>query len=164
MYLYDCSSFFVVQAIVPIVFLFCRLWGSVRIIIHVAAPSDSIASSMASGWLQTMQAIFDPSMGFFNALIFVFMSKQDRDAFFGLIFSARMYRYFRSTDCCIFCIGEEKSSGNESAKEVGSRKRARYQGEDSELSISDYEITRKGASYNPHHFDQFDSSTSLFNN
>jgi hypothetical protein len=130
------------QAIVPVVFFLCRIWGSVRIVIHFAAPADSAAASASSSWLQTMQAIFDPSLGFFNAVIFVFMSQQDRDAFFNIIFNIKLFRYIRNTQVCAAIFGTHDCSKvgspvNSSGRNGANAKRVRYQGEDSDLSMSE---------------------------
>lgn len=125
----------------PIVFFFCRLWGSVRIVIYFSSPSHSAAAAASSGWLQTMQAIFDPSLGFFNALIFVFMSKQDRDAFFDIISHSMLCRCVRDSSACSAIFGQRdfrlKSPQTSSGKVSAKNKRVRYQGEDSELSASE---------------------------
>mmetsp|Transcript_17550 Transcript_17550/g.29421 ORF Transcript_17550/g.29421 Transcript_17550/m.29421 type:complete len:543 (-) Transcript_17550:46-1674(-) len=135
-------QFYLKMAIVPIVFFIYRLWGSVRIIIHFAAPSDSPAASASSSWLQTMQAIFDPSLGFFNAVIFVFMSQQDRDAFYNIIFKSKIFLYIRNSAICIAIFGAArnsrvKSPQSTSGRTMAHKKRVRYQGEDSELSRDD---------------------------
>lgn len=52
-------------------------------------PSSSSASANAAHhaadtWLYLMQAIFDPLQGFFNAILFVFLSENDRQNIFHL--------------------------------------------------------------------------------
>lgn len=119
-----------------------------------------------------MQAIFDPAMGFFNAVIFVFMSQQDRDAFFQIIFSAKLYRYVRSGCICTLLFGasavrlREVPANNSSTRGrlTNPNQRACYQGEDSEQSASEgyrgasmggdgsfsshFDFTESSASYN----------------
>jgi hypothetical protein len=155
----------ILQAIVPIVFFLCRIWGSVRILIHFAAPSNSAAASAASGWLQTMQAIFDPSLGFFNAVIFVFMSEQDRDAFFKILFNVKVYRYIRTSCVCTLLWGTPdvhiKSPVDSSGRDLVNKRGVRYQGEDSEVSVGD-ECDGMGESSSSY-FD-FNESSATYNN
>jgi hypothetical protein len=66
------------QAVVPVLFILIRLWGSVRAILYFAHPSDtSNGFSDADRWLQYLQAAFDPSQGFFNFLVFVASSREE---------------------------------------------------------------------------------------
>ena len=132
-------------------FFLCRLWGSVRIIIHFAASGDSAAASASSSWLQTMQAIFDPSLGFFNAVIFVFMSQQDRDAFYNIIFKSKLFLYIRYSCLCVSLFGAysgvRKVSSQLSSGRGVAAKRVRYQGEDSEISSYSDEYEDGTSSY-----------------
>ena len=149
---------FLTKAIVPVVFFLCRIWGSARSIIHFADPSsDSAASVAASTWLQTMQAIFDPALGFFNAVIFVFMSPHDRDAFFQIIFNAKLYRYCRNGYICTFVLGIPQTPPtvpvNTSSAKRATKQRVCYQGEDSEVSVSEeggYRGRRVESSFSSH--------------
>lgn len=63
---------------VPLVFFFIRFWGSIRAILYFAYSSDNGHYNGTGGWLKYMQAIFDPSQGFFNALLFVVTSSEGR--------------------------------------------------------------------------------------
>lgn len=64
------------QALVPIIFFLTRIWGSLRIFFYIS--NSSTLESIADSPLYYLQAIFDPSQGFFNSIIFVFLSTKDR--------------------------------------------------------------------------------------
>lgn len=68
------NSFYLKLALLPIVFIFIRFWSSIRVIL-LFAGDDKTANSP---FLVVMQALFDPSQGFFNAILFVFFSSKDR--------------------------------------------------------------------------------------
>jgi hypothetical protein len=65
------NKFYLKMAVLPIVFFFIRFWGSCRILIN-AVSTPSHQTNEAFGILQ---AFFDPSQGFFNALIFILGSE-----------------------------------------------------------------------------------------
>jgi hypothetical protein len=67
-----------VQALVPVIFFLIRIWGTLRIFLYLFSSSDSEADRVADSSLFYLQAIFDPSQGLFNAIIFVFLSSKDR--------------------------------------------------------------------------------------
>jgi hypothetical protein len=48
-----------------------------RIIIYTASDHDNFATHSADTWLKTLQAIFDTSQGFLNAILFVFFSTEN---------------------------------------------------------------------------------------
>lgn len=133
-------QFYLKMAVVPIVFFLCRIWGSVRVIIEFSAPSDSPSASASSSWLQTMQAIFDPSQGFFNAIIFVFMSQQDREAFFKIIYASQVFQCIRAIFslfvCCDSNAKQKKNSSDGVDISATNDQRPTYQGEDSISSPS----------------------------
>lgn len=64
------GRFYLKMAAVPIVFFLIRFWGSLRVVWIYAAPARPTES-----WLRTMIDIFDPSQGFFNAVLFVMLSR-----------------------------------------------------------------------------------------
>lgn len=64
------DKFYMKMGALPLIFFFIRFWGSVRVIMNYYGAPDSINTVFS-----VMQGIFDPSQGFFNALIFVFASK-----------------------------------------------------------------------------------------
>jgi hypothetical protein len=74
------SQFYSKLALVPIVFIVIRLWGSLRVVLHAV---DSPASR--NGTLQLLQAFFDPSQGLFNCVLFVLASRSDRERMFALL-------------------------------------------------------------------------------
>jgi hypothetical protein len=63
---------------VPIVFFLLRFWGSIRVVLYFSYSSNSEEFDRTDKWLKYMQAIFDPSQGFFNSLLFVVTSKEGR--------------------------------------------------------------------------------------
>lgn len=71
-------EFYLKMGAVPVVFFLIRLWGNVRIFIYAFAASSSPATDAADGWMRVMHAVFDPSQGFFNSLIFVLLSREER--------------------------------------------------------------------------------------
>jgi hypothetical protein len=64
------GRFYLKMAAVPIVFFCIRFWGSLRVILNYA---DS--STATNEWLRILVDIFDPSQGFFNAVLFVMLSR-----------------------------------------------------------------------------------------
>lgn len=66
-------------------FFFARIWGSVRIIIYASSDDENLAVQSANTWLRTLQAIFDTSQGFLNAIIFVFLSSENMKLLYQLI-------------------------------------------------------------------------------
>jgi hypothetical protein len=114
------------QAVVPVLFIMIRLWGSVRAILYFANPSDSSAEfSHADRWLQYLQAAFDPSQGFFNFVVFVASSREGRANFYA---SARHYLHrtlvFIVSALCWLSAGggapggEEKEGGEDSKSAI----------------------------------------------
>ena len=72
------TKFYLKLAAVPVVFFMLRFWGSLRVLLQYAHPASLNNSSSLDSFLLVMQACFDPSQGFFNALLFVFASTEDR--------------------------------------------------------------------------------------
>jgi hypothetical protein len=68
------SKFYVKLAAVPVVLFLIRIWSSLRIILYFSGY-HTLGSD---AFLEGMQAFFDPSQGFFNALLFVLASPEDR--------------------------------------------------------------------------------------
>ena len=89
------TKFYYKLAILPILLLFIRLWGSLRIILEISGRDD-LANS---GFLKLMQAFFDPSQGFFNAILFVFTSAEDRQRLV-LIFAMFAHKLSSYCPCC----------------------------------------------------------------
>ncbi len=103
------NRFYLKLAALPLVFFFIRLWGSLRMILHL---TDKTAAR--DGFLAFMQAFFDPSQGFFNAILFVFSSTEDRGRFLLLV--AFVINYIPFCDSCsdsltIYATDMLKSSG-----------------------------------------------------
>ena len=74
------GKFYLKMAAVPVVFLFIRFWGSLRVVMKSLRAPASNAS-----WLHFMVDAFDPSQGFFNAVLFVGLSNDgQRSIFFAL--------------------------------------------------------------------------------
>lgn len=59
--------------LIPIVFMICRIWGTV----HTFLPGHPT-------WLSYFQAFFDPLQGFFNGIIFVLLSSNCREEYMKL--------------------------------------------------------------------------------
>lgn len=90
------DSFIYLMALVPLVFFSIRIWGSLRSIL-IYADRDSSAIP----WLTYMQALFDPSQGFFNFLLFVASSPTERAATFEFIlYVIAVVCGHRCADCC----------------------------------------------------------------
>lgn len=69
------NAFYLKVAALPLVFIFVRFWSSLRVwLVFTKNPGAS------NEFLIIMQAFFDPSQGFFNALLFVIFSKNIRDS------------------------------------------------------------------------------------
>lgn len=90
------SRFYVKLFVLPIVFIFIRMWSSLRVILLAAGAQDASKNE----FLQVMQAFFDPSQGFFNAVLFVFFSPEDR---------SRLWETLAGTTrhACIRCLGKD---------------------------------------------------------
>jgi hypothetical protein len=67
------GKFYLRMAAVPLILIFIRFWSSVRIILNLVNGDTDLDNGLAY-----MQAFFDPSQGFFNALIFVFTYKEEQ--------------------------------------------------------------------------------------
>jgi hypothetical protein len=67
------TKFYLKLALLPLVFIFVRFWGSLHILL-VYAKSPAAENSVIIG----LQTFFDPSQGFFNAILFVLFSRSDR--------------------------------------------------------------------------------------
>jgi hypothetical protein len=105
--------------LVPVVFFFIRFWGSIRAILYFAHASDSEHYDNVDIFLRYLQAFFDPSQGFFNALLFVVTSTEGRSNVklaFGYL-----SRYFRPISEQ-FCPSEKRrtASATGSSNEMSS--------------------------------------------
>jgi hypothetical protein len=89
------GKFYVKLGALPLVFLFIRFWGSMRIILTYA----NYQNKQVNEFFAIMQAFFDPSQGFFNAILFVFLSTEDRQS---LYLSLAMIFSFASEYCSCF--------------------------------------------------------------
>lgn len=67
------TKFYMKLALLPIVFIFIRLWSSLKVIL-IAVDSPDAGNEVLDYFL----TFFDPSQGFFNAVLFVLFSKNDR--------------------------------------------------------------------------------------
>lgn len=65
------------QATVPVIFFVIRLWGSLRVLLTFLSVSHRHHRGTDS-WLEVLQAVFDPSQGFCNFLLFIAFSQEDR--------------------------------------------------------------------------------------
>lgn len=54
-------------------FFFIRIWGTLNVILHLVYPSSQFL------WLSMCQAIFDPSQGFVNFVLFVLTSNDEME-------------------------------------------------------------------------------------
>lgn len=61
--------------LIPLVFLFIRAWGTVRYFLYLGNVTQYTADSVLSAF----QAIFDPSQGWTNAVIFLLLSRKTID-------------------------------------------------------------------------------------
>lgn len=95
------SQFYLKLAAVPLVLILIRIWSSVRIILQYAYPHEDNADA----FFEVMQAIFDPSQGIFNALIFVCASAEDRQNLYIIFAQARRYLW-----ACLTCQWRRRSS------------------------------------------------------
>lgn len=91
------SRFYLKLFVLPIVFILIRLWSSLRVILLAAGAEDASRND----FLLVMQAFFDPSQGFFNAVLFVFFSPEDRTRLWDT-----MTRFARHA--CVVCLGKER--------------------------------------------------------
>jgi hypothetical protein len=89
------SRFYVKLFVLPIVFIFIRMWSSLRVILLAAGAEDASRNE----FLQIMQAFLDPSQGFFNAVLFVLFSPEDRSRLWETL--TRTTRH-----ACIRCLGK----------------------------------------------------------
>ena len=106
-------------------FFLARIWGSLRIVIYAFAPDNSYATRSADGWLHTMQAIFDPSQGFLNALLFVFLSSKNMNAISAAMTTSPVYIYIRKLSIVETVFGNYVlSPKTEMKKESGSKSSA----------------------------------------
>eukprot|EP00602_Paraphysomonas_sp_CaronLab_P013087 CAMPEP_0185040572 /NCGR_PEP_ID=MMETSP1103-20130426/38791_1 /TAXON_ID=36769 /ORGANISM="Paraphysomonas bandaiensis, Strain Caron Lab Isolate" /LENGTH=327 /DNA_ID=CAMNT_0027579933 /DNA_START=91 /DNA_END=1074 /DNA_ORIENTATION=- len=101
-------KFYLKMMAVPIVFMFVRVWGSVRTIIEFVCAAESAASAASDSWLHIMQAFFDPSQGFFNALLFVLTSEEDTDNLISMLRSVPVLGFLVR----IICIGDRRHDSN----------------------------------------------------
>ncbi len=65
-----------------------------RILIYATHPhpdDDNLSVRSADTWLKTLQAIFDTSQGFLNAIVFVFMSRENMQIISQFIFHSHYY-------------------------------------------------------------------------
>lgn len=84
------SRFYLKMASIPIVFFIIRFWGNLRILLSFAQSSEAQNSTLAD-----MQYFFDPSQGFFNAILFVLSSADgQRSVVFGFSFVCENYLFF----------------------------------------------------------------------
>lgn len=93
---------------VPLVFFSIRFWGSIRAILYFLTADRHGHYNGSGGWLRYMQAMFDPSQGFFNALLFVVTSTEGRH---NVVVACRyLTRYWRVvlTYLCPCCVGNKK--------------------------------------------------------
>eukprot|EP01033_Poteriospumella_lacustris_P000112 gene111-73_t len=95
------SRFYLKLFVLPIVFIFIRLWSSLRVILLAAGAEEASRND----FLLVMQAFFDPSQGFFNAVLFVFFSPEDRSRLWDTI--TRFTRH-----ACVTCLGKERVERN----------------------------------------------------
>lgn len=79
------NRFFLQMTVVPFVFFFVRLWGSLRIIILYENPNANVTL------LTYMQAICDPAQGFWNFLLFVMTSQGERTKMWGYLHDGFLY-------------------------------------------------------------------------
>ena len=106
---------------VPLVFFSIRFWGSIRAILYFLAADQHGHYNGSGGWLKYMQAIFDPSQGFFNALLFVVTSTEGRQNV--VIAWAYLSRYWRMTINCLcpwFSNEKKRSDSNMDSAEMTS--------------------------------------------
>jgi hypothetical protein len=96
------TQFYLKLAAVPLVMIGIRFWSSVRIILQYARPHKDNADS----FFEVMQALFDPSQGIFNALIFVLASKEDRQNLCLLMQRAKSYLL-----SCLVCAPKRRYRG-----------------------------------------------------
>lgn len=66
------SKFYWKMAMVPLVFFVIRFWGSLQMVLNYFQVSSS------HQWISILECAFDPSQGFFNAVLFVFTSADGR--------------------------------------------------------------------------------------
>lgn len=98
----------------PIVFFFIRLWGTIRYLLSWAYVFSGFSNTPMvifisnnitnSAFLVAMQAIFDGSQGWVNALLFVLLSRE------GILRMKRFYLKLKhfSLSCRSACRGNRK--------------------------------------------------------
>jgi hypothetical protein len=96
------TQFYLKLAAVPLVMIGIRFWSSVRIILQYARPHKDNADS----FFEVMQALFDPTQGHLNALIFVLASKEDRQNLCLLMQRAKSYVL-----SCLVCAPKRRYRG-----------------------------------------------------
>lgn len=94
------TNHFFSQALVPILFFLARIWGSIRILIYATCDDDNLATHSANTWLKTMQAIFDTSQGFLNAILFVFLSTENMSFLYDYFYLSRFFEIIGCDGCC----------------------------------------------------------------
>ena len=69
---------------VPAIFFVIRAWGNWRTVMDLSATSSASMGAEANpSWMELLQAVFDPSQGFFNGLLFVLLSAKSRRSVFA---------------------------------------------------------------------------------
>ena len=126
------NQFYYKLAAVPIVLFLIRVWSSLRIILHFAHPHSDNGDS----FFEVMQALFDPSQGIFNALLFVLASPEDRHSMFDafdLLFRRIKERFADLANlycignicsvccmCCVCCADAENPDSKSGSQSSGS--------------------------------------------
>ena len=106
---------------VPLVFFFIRFWGSIRAILYFAYSNNNGHYNGNGGWLKYMQAIFDPSQGFFNALLFVVTSTEGRqNVALAWNYFTRYYRLVLTTLCPCTKEAKKRNDSNLDSAEMTS--------------------------------------------
>jgi len=90
--------------LVPIIFFLIRMWGSVLAIQTMINPGKG-----GTTWVTWISAFFDPSQGFFNALLFVVFAADVREA----------YRKYFASWCCDRTVSMTEKPTNMDATSAG---------------------------------------------
>jgi hypothetical protein len=106
------SKFYIKLAAVPVMLFFIRMWSSIRIIIQYARPNSNYGDSFFAG----MQAFFDPSQGIFNAILFVFLSPDDRRNMLQLL--NKVWQYVYGLCCVIETNNDSIDSGSNNSSSI----------------------------------------------
>lgn len=85
------------------------MWGTLRIFLYLFSSKHSLADHIADSYLFYLQAIFDPSQGFFNAVIFVFFSAKDRTNFKVFLTTSYFIHKFVHNFKSIWCFSSSNS-------------------------------------------------------